>query len=218
MLRAHLDHIVIAAPSLEAGAEYVRAVLGVEPQAGGEHPRMGTHNRLLLLGGDAYLEVIAVNPGAPPPARPRWFQLDDSDLHQSPRLATWVVRTNDIHAAVAASPIPLGKVEAMTRGTLEWLITVPEDGRLLLDGMAPVLIQWPEGVHPTRTLEDRGCRLVELQGLHPAADTIDRLLAAIGFKSGASFAPGGASFAPSDRPFLRAQIETPSGPRTLGGL
>jgi len=33
----------------------------------GAHPLMGTHNRLLALG-DLYLEVIAVDPAAQPPA------------------------------------------------------------------------------------------------------------------------------------------------------
>ncbi len=55
MLRSHMDHMAITAPSLEAGVEYVRQTLGVGPQAGGEHPRMGTHNCLLKLGEKFYL-------------------------------------------------------------------------------------------------------------------------------------------------------------------
>jgi hypothetical protein len=42
-----IDHLVVAAATLDAGAEYVRATLGVEPEVGGTHERMGTHNRLL---------------------------------------------------------------------------------------------------------------------------------------------------------------------------
>lgn len=62
MLRSHMDHIAITAPSLEAGVEYVRQTPGVSPQVGGEHPRMGTHNYLLKLGEKFYLEVISINP------------------------------------------------------------------------------------------------------------------------------------------------------------
>ncbi len=62
-----IDHIVITAPDLGAGAELVRRSLGVMPQAGGEHARMGTHNLLLKLGDSLYLEVIAPNPNAPEP-------------------------------------------------------------------------------------------------------------------------------------------------------
>jgi hypothetical protein len=54
----YIDHIVITAPDLEVGAEFVRQTLGVIPQSGGAHPRMGTHNLLLRLGDSLYLEVI----------------------------------------------------------------------------------------------------------------------------------------------------------------
>src|ERR1700737_3332136 len=128
MLHSHIDHITVTAPSLAVGVEYVRQALGVVPQAGGEHPRMGSHNCLLKLGDAVFLEVISINPDAPPPSRPRWFELDQPDLNRYPRLAMWVARTNDIQAAVNASPVFAGDVEPMTRGRLEWLITIPKDG------------------------------------------------------------------------------------------
>ena len=61
------DHLVIAARSLDEGTAYVEAVLGVKLSPGGQHGHMGTHNRLLSLGPLEYLEVIAVEPGAPAP-------------------------------------------------------------------------------------------------------------------------------------------------------
>jgi len=61
MAGSHLDHITLTAPSLAAGVEYVHQTLGVMPQVGGEHPRMGTHNYFLRLGQTVYLEIIAVN-------------------------------------------------------------------------------------------------------------------------------------------------------------
>lgn len=39
--------------------------------------QFGTHNRCLGMEDGIYLEVIAVDPEAPPPSRPRWFGLDD---------------------------------------------------------------------------------------------------------------------------------------------
>lgn len=138
--RCHIDHIVITAPNLAVGVEFVRRSLGVMPQVGGEHPKTGTHNYFLRLGEKVYLEIISVNPDAPRPDRPRWFQLDQMDSIQAPRLATWIVRTDDIHAAVAASPVSLGNVEPMSRGQLNWLITIPKDGSLPLQGVAPTLI------------------------------------------------------------------------------
>src|SRR5690606_32822306 len=88
IVHSYIDHLVVTAPSLAEGARFVREALGVEPEPGGKHPRMGTHNLLLRLGNDVYLEVIAIDPGAPAPGHPRWFGLDDAPT--SPLLATWV--------------------------------------------------------------------------------------------------------------------------------
>jgi hypothetical protein len=208
MARSHIDHLVITAPSLAAGAEHVRRALGVEAQPGGEHSRMGTHNRFVRLGERVYLEVIAVNPAAPSPGRPRWFALDEPS--SAPRLATWAARTDDIHAAAAASTVSLGTVEPMSRGQLEWLITVPGDGRLVLGGLAPALIQWPEGVHPADSLKDSGCSLVQLEAFHPEPDKVRGILSSIGFEGEFRVSPGKA-------PYLVAHIGTPAGLRRLGG-
>jgi hypothetical protein len=127
MVRAAIDHLVVTAPSLASGVEYIQSELGVSIEPGGEHPLMGTHNLLLKLDDATYLEVLAINPAAPRPARPRWFDLDHVT---TPGLAAWVARVDDIHAAVAATPLPFGTIERMGRGALSWLITIPEDGRL----------------------------------------------------------------------------------------
>src|SRR5712691_13457083 len=116
--RCCIDHITITAPSLAVGVEFVRRALGVTPQVGGEHPRMGTHNFLLRLGDSVFLEVISQNPSAPKPERPRWFELDNLEAHTPPKLATWVARTTDMYSTLAACSEPLGKVEPMSRGQL----------------------------------------------------------------------------------------------------
>jgi len=53
-----IDHITVTAPNLEAGAQFVRESLGVAPQTGGEHPRMGTHNLLLRLGSSTLINQL----------------------------------------------------------------------------------------------------------------------------------------------------------------
>jgi hypothetical protein len=206
MHRSALDHLIVVAPSLDAGCEYVRRALGVAPGPGGEHARMGTHNRLLKLGERAYLEVIAVNPRAPHPGRPRWFAMD-APIKEC-RLATWVVRTHDIRAAVAASRLPLGKAEPMSRGRFDWQITVTDDGGLPLDGIAPTIIQWQD-VHPMDGVPDSDCSLERLEGFHPRAEEVRRALDAIGFDGPFSVTPG-------EPARLVAHIRTPAGLRTLG--
>jgi hypothetical protein len=213
MSPCYIDHIIITAPNLEVGAEFVRQTLGVMPENGGEHPRMGTHNLLLRLGDSMFLEVIAPTPGAPRLERARWFALDSLTADSPPRLSTWVVRTVDIHAsAIAAGSFEvLGPVEPMSRGKLNWLITIPADGSLTLDGVAPALIQWHAEPHPAAKLRDFGLSLLKLELFHPEPDRISALLKSIEFQGPVSVSPLPKGVAT----YLVAHINTPKGLRKL---
>lgn len=184
-----LDHIVVTAPTLQSGVDHVRDMTGLEMPVGGEHPLMGTHNHLLRLGADEFLEVIAVNPAAPEPGRARWFGLDHPV--QKPRLAHWVVRCRDMKAMRAMFPETLGPAIPVTRGTLNWLLTVPEDGSLPDDGAMPSLIEWQAMPLPPTQMTGAGADLVTLTITHPHADQLEALLAPllqddrIRFKNGA---------------------------------
>lgn len=163
-----LDHLVVIAESLATGVEYVESMLGVGMQAGGEHPLMGTHNRLLKISPDVFLEVIAINPAAQPPQRSRWFGMDDLS-GPLPRLATWAVNTTNLTASFAAAPLRDCEAVPVSRGELQWEIGLPRNGKMLMGGACPTLLQWPVGVHPTRTLDDVGCQLLQLDVQHPDA-------------------------------------------------
>lgn len=210
-----IDHLVVAAETLAQGVAYVEAALGVAMSPGGAHPRMATHNWLLRLGEALYLEVIAIDPAAPRPDRPRWFQLDDpavqAELRASPRLVTWVVRTADLAGVVRAARRPLGAIESMQRGELRWQLTIPADGALLDGGVMPFAIEWPPGSQPAGRMPDRGCALAQLAAAHPDPEAVRRDLAAIGadglMELRASAAGGRAE--------LVAEIRTPHGLRTL---
>jgi hypothetical protein len=168
-----LDHLVVAARSLAEGVAWCETALGVTPAAGGAHALMGTHNRLLALGGDwpqAYLEIIAIDPAAATPAHARWFALDHFD--EAPRLVHWVVRCDDVdaarRAALAAGHDP-GRIVDASRGDYRWRITVRDDGALPFAGAAPTLIEWLTP-HPAARLPATGVELVgvEAGGLPPA--------------------------------------------------
>jgi hypothetical protein len=206
-----IDHITVTAPTLEAGAEFVRQALGVVPQAGGEHPRMGTHNLLLRLGDALFLEVISPNPAAASPTRPRWFALDTLQPNSAPALSVWVARTLDIRATASACSEALGNIEPMSRGALNWLITLPADGALPLNGIAPALIEWQTQVHPAAKLQDHGLSLSRLELFHPEPDRISRLLLSIGFEGPVAVSP----LHGVRRPYMVAHIDTPHGLRLL---
>lgn len=212
MPSCQLDHLVVTAASLAAGATYVRDSLGVDPQKGGEHVRMGTHNMLLRLGDSTYLEVLAPNPDAPVPAVPRWFGLDSMQPGSAPALAAWVVRTTDIRAAVAAATEPLGVIEPMRRGALDWLITIPVDGVIPIDGLAPALIEWHTPSHPAAGLVNHGLALAGLELRHPDPSRVSRLLRSIGMEGPVTVRESRGDVGPS----LVASIRAPSGLRALG--
>jgi hypothetical protein len=178
---SHIDHLVVAAETLEQGVGWCEATLGVTPGPGGEHPRMGTHNRLLRIATSAYprayLEIIAINPAAPPPARRRWFDLDDEVLQQAlrqqPRLVHFVASTVDAPSALKALKqlgIERGPLvhaqRASPNGLLSWRISVRADGQRLFYGGLPTLIEWGP-THPADAMPDPGLALQALQVCHP---------------------------------------------------
>jgi hypothetical protein len=171
-----VDHLVVGAATLEQGAAWCAATLGVLPGPGGKHPLMGTHNLLLAIGSPAfpraYLEIIAIDPQAPAPVRRRWYDLDDPALRavlaSGPRLIHWVARCDDVMGecnALAAAGIDRGEVlEAgrdTPRGLLRWRISVRSDGARLAGGDLPTLIEWGD-THPADSLATSPLRLVAL--------------------------------------------------------
>lgn len=176
------DHLVMAARTLEEGVAWVEERLGVAMGAGGRHDLMGTHNRLLSLGRGRFLEMIAIDPEARPPARSRWFELDRlsmrARLEAGPALVNWVVRTDDIDAAIATGVFGAPQVLSLSRGDFRWRIGVPPDGGLVRAGLAPTVIQWATR-HPADLLQDVGCRLDKLILRNLVAQaTLDELRAA----------------------------------------
>ena len=209
------------AANLEDGVAWCEATLGVTPGPGGEHPLMGTHNRLLKIATPAfptaYLEIIAINPVAiqPTPTRARrWFDMDDPALQarvaqQGPALVHAVVSVPDIHAAVAtlgAQGLDRGEVLQASRptahGLLQWQITVRPDGQRLFDGCLPTLIQWGP-THPTDHMPASGVTLHSLRVQHPQADTLRAAYRGLGWATQAVAAGA---------PRLSAMLQTPKGP------
>lgn len=147
------DHFAVAARSLDEGAAWLRDRLGVDLQPGGKHPLLGTHNMLLAVGPREYLELIAMDPDAPPNDNPGWFGL--KTFTGPPRIAGWVLRQRPLDA-------PTGTyVAQVTRANLRWRITLPEAGQMPGDGTTPMRIEWGDA-HPCDTLPDHGFRMAGL--------------------------------------------------------
>jgi hypothetical protein len=175
-VNARIDHLVIAADSLEQGIAWCVTTLGVQPSGGGKHGLMGTHNRVLSIGSeqfpDCYLELIAIDPEADAIKRPRWFGLDDPALRaaarERPRLIHAVARTRMIEMVrwglinCGLNPgEPIAAQRETPHGVLKWRITVRDDGRTECAGALPTLVEW-QGPHPCEHLPPSPVALHEL--------------------------------------------------------
>jgi hypothetical protein len=54
-----IDHVIYATADLDAAAARIERELGLTASGGGRHEGLGTHNRIVALGG-GYLELLAV--------------------------------------------------------------------------------------------------------------------------------------------------------------
>ncbi len=205
MALLELDHLAASCVSLPEGGEMLKRRLGVDTVIRGEHPAMGTHNLLCGMG-PLYFEVIAINPDAKGPDRPRWFNLNR--FSGPPRLTNWILRTDDMDAALAALPAGFGTPLALQRGDLRWKMAVPDDGVLPWGGWAPAIIEWGGDTHPTQTLPDCGLRLARLTLHHPNAVEMAEALGPLMPKDTAQFMP-------SDTPKMVALFDGPDGQKRL---
>ena len=210
----------MVARDLAQGVAWCEATLGVTPGPGGEHPLMGTHNRLIKIATaehrTTYLEIIAINPVAIPSiptGASRWFDMDDPALQarvaqHGPALVHWIAGVPDIAAAVAtlaAQGIDRGAVIQASRptpaGLLQWQISVRADGQRLFDGCLPTLIQWGS-THPTDAMADSGISLRSLQVQHPQAMALNTAYQTLGLPPMARV---------SETARLSVQLQTPKG-------
>ena len=206
MPRTWIDHLIYAAPDLDAAIADLEGRLGVRAAPGGRHEGIGTHNALLAVGPDSYLELIARDPTQPEPQGPRPFGVDAVD---HPRLVGWAVACDDIDVAVAAARgagHDPGDPMAMTRTTpdgrtLNWRLTLGA----VTGGAIPFLIQWDTPAHPATTAPG-GVTLDRFVIEDPQPDGVARALNAFGCDVGIEVA---------DKPALVAHLDTPNGPVVL---
>jgi hypothetical protein len=207
---ATIDHLLWAAPDLDAGSRLMGALTGVMPAVGGSHAGFGTRNSLLSLGTGLYLEVIAPDPaqslegnlGGRIAALPR------------PGLMTFAIRSDDLdglRAAATAAGLQVGAPVAMGRTRpdgvrLDWAILYLTDPRW--PDLVPFAIDWKQSPHPSASTP-AGCTLRDFAVLHPEPAPLAALFAAIGLPVAVRRAA---------HPGLIATIATPQGEVLLPGL
>ena len=142
-----LDHIVFGARSLEEGANFIEKKLDIKLSEVGYHDFMGTHNRVVKVDKDIYLEVIAIDPSSKSPNVNRWFNLDNpilqKKLEYSPQMIGYVIETKDKEILKHfCAPIKA------SRGNYKWNFAMPNlesnffNKKLIENGIIPSLINW----------------------------------------------------------------------------
>ena len=186
-----IDHLVYAAPDLDAAVGTIEALLGVRAAPGGRHPGEGTRNCLLSLGPAIYLEIVGPDAGAPAPGRPRWLGIDGLT---EPRLVAWAARGEDLDGLVAAAaeagatlgPVASGSRERADGQLLSWRFTDP---RVVVEGgVVPFLIDWGRTPHPALSAP-QGAILEGLRAEHPEPERVRKMLDALGLDLPVSFGP-----------------------------
>ena len=166
-----LDHILLGCNDLDRGVAFVEEHTGVRAAFGGVHPGAGTHNALLSLGENRYLEIIAPDPKQPASADSR----DLRRLTEDPAIVGWAVHRADLDAFASRLKEQGLDVEGPIRGSRK-----RPDGRVLswkvmrLKGdstqLLPFFIEWSaDSVHPSVD-SPHGCELLRFEAFAPDAD------------------------------------------------
>lgn len=202
-----LDHLVYAVPDLECAIDEFSRQLGSAPAFGGRHEGLGTHNAILPLAGETYVELIAADPALPAPNQQRPFGLDTL---RGPRLVSWAVRSRNIEADATRARergYHLGIVIEMSRvepdgETLSWKLSLRAEP--LGDGLVPFVIDWGSARHPAAApaADSFRCALADFSAQHPDPQPVRDALDALGAELRVDEAPA---------PSLSARLTGPAG-------
>ncbi|MFA5552097.1 MAG: VOC family protein [Trueperaceae bacterium] len=209
MVSIQIDHLLYAGPDLAQLGEGFTARSGLRAVQGGRHENWGTHNSLLGLGSNEYIELIASEPGASGP----WGALFSRLM--GPSLQAWCVRAGnaDVVAAklegagIATRRVPGGR-RLPDGSMLTWELVFPRGHAF--GGALPFFIDWQGSAHPALSLEPRAT-LAWVRVEHPQPDEYERVLATVGAL------PERLKVAAGPRLALRARFETASSAFELAG-
>ncbi|HEX6017231.1 MAG TPA: VOC family protein [Burkholderiaceae bacterium] len=203
------DHFAYAGRDLDVLIERFERLSGVRPRLGGRHPGRGTMNALASLGGEVYLELLALDPS-------QSGQGDTSrriDLLTQPCLFFYMLRGSrleDARDTMRRHGIEADLFDASRQtpdgGMLRWRLLVPKADNPF-GMMTPNCIDWLDSVHPATT-SIAGCSFEAFEMGHPEPDKLRALLADLG---------ADIKLHRADRPFMRLAIGTPKGPLLLTG-
>jgi hypothetical protein len=174
-----IDHVILAAADLDSAADRLERDHGLKAAGGGRHEGLGTHNRIVPLGG-GYLEILAVADPGEAARSPLGRALAARIAETGDGLMGWAVAVEDVEpvaerlgtevstiARQGLSARLTGVAEAMAEPFLPFFISrdhgIPDPGAegdasgiewIELSGNADRLADWLGGAElPLRLVE-----------------------------------------------------------------
>jgi catechol 2,3-dioxygenase-like lactoylglutathione lyase family enzyme len=202
--RPRIDHILLGVGDLDRGVEFLAKITGVRPVYGGKHPG-GTHNALLSLGDDTYLELIAIQPGVRAPEG--WQHLIGL---AEPSPVGWAVSAPDAPALrqeLERAGFALTAAEPGSR-------TTPSGQKLQWEAFgvaetleqAPFFIVWSTATAHPATTSPAGCKLRRFLISTPDAQKLQKLVHALSLP---------VEIAPAATAAFSLALDCPQGPVTF---
>jgi hypothetical protein len=156
--RMRIDHVIYAARDLDAASARLEAEYGLVAKGGGRHDGLGTHNRVMPLGG-GYLEVLAVADAAEAAQSPLG-QAVVARIEAGEGLMGWAVAVDD--AAAVAERLGLELSDISRQGLTAKLAGLAES---MGEPCLPFFIERDPGIgDPGWGGEAGGIRWVEVAG------------------------------------------------------
>lgn len=177
-----IDHLVYAAPDLQAESDRLTNQLGVSVTPGGSHPGRGTANALISLGVNQYLEIIGPDPKLSPP---KGAGAKIAELSK-PEILTFAVQDNQLESIEARAKTLGLKTSGIRPGSrrtdagelLQWRTLGIAAGKEY-GGLIPFFIDWGDTPHPSATSE-QGAHLVGMVVEHPEPARLRKLYRELG--------------------------------------
>lgn len=176
-----IDHIAYAVPDLAEASLTLAKLLGCEVITGGRHLNNGTHNALINLGNDIYLELLAIDTENGEITAPRWMGVD---LLTKPRVTRWALKSDDLKSdlqALSHYSAELGNSFEGSRkkqdgSLLKWHMALPAPTPEI--EIAPFAVDWKDSIHPTVSLPNE-CELLSIELSHPSPELFISLFSAM---------------------------------------
>ena len=192
----NIDHIILGINDLDKGIAQFKELTGITPVFGGIHPNSFTHNALVALDGEMYIEIMAPRPDAQ--------QVPDYFLTlENLTPIDWAVRTRDTQQTKEKLNAEGFIISERREGS-----RVKSDGTLLswitfgIENQEdfPFFIEWGTGtVHPSAS-SPAGCSLNSFYINTPEVEAMGKLNTILQL---------GATVAKRNKKQLRVTLNTP---------